>query len=50
MKKLVTMMLGLGLILGTASFAFADDAAKDTTKKEKKAKKTKAKKTTEEKK
>jgi hypothetical protein len=47
MKKIVTMMLGLGLILGSASFAFAEDApAKDNTKKEKKAKKTKAKKAT----
>ena len=48
MKKLVTLMLGLGLIFGTVSFA---QETKDTTKKsEKKAKKTKAKKTTEEKK
>ena len=50
MKKLVTMMLGLGLILGSVSFA--QEAPKDTTKKTK-AKKTKAskeKKTTEEKK
>ncbi len=51
MKKLVTLMLGLGLVLSTVSFAFADDAAKDTTKKAKKAKvkKTKAKKTVEQK-
>lgn len=47
MKKIVTLMLGLGLILGTVSFA---QETKDTTKKEKKAKKSKAKKTTEEKK
>jgi hypothetical protein len=50
MKKLMSMMLGLSLVLGCASFAFAQDA-KDTTKKtEKKAKSKKAKKTTEEKK
>ena len=49
MKKLVTMMLGLGLILGSVSFA---QETKDTTTKTKKekTKKTKAKKTTEEKK
>jgi len=48
MKKLVTMMLGLGLILGSVSFA---QETKDTTKtKKEKTKKTKAKKTTEEKK
>lgn len=47
MKKIMSLMLGLGLVLGAASFAFADDTAKDTTKKEKKAKKTKVKKTTE---
>ncbi|MBS1872255.1 MAG: hypothetical protein JSU00_03505 [Acidobacteria bacterium] len=49
MKKFMTMMLGLSLVLGAASVAFGEDA-KDTTKKEKKAKKAKAKKTTEEKK
>ncbi len=48
MKKFMSLMLGLTLVLGAT--AFADDAGKDTTKKEKKAKKTKAKKTTEEKK
>jgi hypothetical protein len=47
MKKLTTLMLGLGLMLGSASFVFAEDApAKDNTKKEKKTKKTKVKKTT----
>jgi hypothetical protein len=46
MKKFLSMMLGLGLVLGAASMAFADDTSKDTTKKEKKAKKSKAKKTT----
>jgi hypothetical protein len=50
MKKLVTLMLGLGLVLGTVSFAFADDAAPAKEKKVKKAKVKKAKKTTEEKK
>ena len=52
MKKFMSMMLGLSLVLGCASLAFGEDAAKDTTKKEKKAKSksTKAKKTTEEKK
>ena len=49
MKKLMTVLLGLSFVLGTASFAFGEDA-KDTTKKEAKTKKTKAKKTTEEKK
>lgn len=44
MKKLVTMMLGLGLILGSVSFA---QETKDTTKtKKEKTKKTKTKKTT----
>ncbi len=42
MKKIMTTMLGLSLVLGAASFAFAQDT-KDTTKT--KAKKTKAKKT-----
>lgn len=49
MKKFMSMMLGLSLVLGCASFAFAQET-KDTTKKEKKAKAKKAKKTTEEKK
>jgi len=48
MKKLMTLMLGLSLVLGSTAL-FAGDDAKDTTK-TKKAKKTKAKKTTEEKK
>lgn len=44
MKKLVVMMIGLGLVLGSVSFA---QDTKDTTKTEKKAKKAKkAKKTT----
>jgi len=49
MKKLMSVMLGLAFVLGTATM-FAQDT-KDTTKKEKKAKKAKKeKKTTEEKK
>jgi hypothetical protein len=46
MKKLMTLMLGLSLVMGATSL-FADDAK--STKKEKKAKKTKAKKTDEKK-
>lgn len=38
MKKFMSLMLGLSLVLGTAAVSFADDA-KDTTKKEKKKKK-----------
>lgn len=49
MKKFLSMMIGLGLVLGATSMAFGQET-KDTTKKEKKAKKSKAKKTTEEKK
>jgi hypothetical protein len=49
MKKIMTMMLGLSLVLGGVSL-FGDDAAKDTTKKVKKAKKAKKAKKTEEKK
>lgn len=45
MKKFMTVMLGLSLVLGaTAAFA-GDDTAKDTTNTKKAAKKTKAKKT-----
>lgn len=36
MKKIVSMMLGLSLVVGAASFAFAQDkdtSKKDTTKK-----------------
>jgi ABC-type nickel/cobalt efflux system permease component RcnA len=44
MKKLMTLMLGLSLVLGSTAL-FAKDA-KDTTKKEKPAKKAKKKKTT----
>ena len=47
MKKLMTVLLGLSFVLGTASFAFGDEP---TTKKETKKKVKKAKKTTEEKK
>ena len=44
MKKLMTLMLGLSLVLGSTAL-FAQDT-KDTTKKEKPAKKAKKKKTT----
>jgi hypothetical protein len=43
MKKLMTLMLGLGIVLGSTAL-FADDAT--TATKTKKTKKTKAKKTT----
>ena len=43
MKKLMSLMLGLGLILGTTSFAFAQGT--DTTKTAKPRKAKKAKKT-----
>jgi len=42
MKKLMTLMLGLSLIVGTTAL-FGDDAGKDTTKKSSK-KKSKTKK------
>jgi len=45
MKKIMTLMLGLSLILGTTAL-FGDDAGKDTTKKGEK-KKGKKKKGTE---
>jgi hypothetical protein len=45
MKKLMTLMLGLSLIVGTTAL-FGDDAGKDTSKKsEKKGKKGKKKNT-----
>ena len=37
MKKMMTLMLGLSLVMGTA--AFAQDKSTDTTKTEKKSKK-----------
>jgi uncharacterized protein YxeA len=40
MKKIMTSMLGLSLLLGAASFAFAQDKTTSTTKTKKKAKKT----------
>lgn len=49
MKKLMTMLLGLSLVAGTASFAFAQEEKKEDTKKEHK-KKGKKKKGGEEKK
>jgi uncharacterized protein YxeA len=42
MKKIMTSMLGLSLLLGAASFAFAQDKTTSTTK----TKKTSKKKTT----
>ncbi len=46
MKKLIVMALGLGIALGSVSFAAVDDTAAPAPKKEKKAKKAKkAKKT-----
>jgi len=37
MKKIMSLMLGMSLVLGAASFAFAQE--KDTTKSDKKGKK-----------
>ena len=45
MKKLMTLMLGLSLVLGSTALFAGDDAGKDTTK-TKKAKKGKKKSTT----
>ena len=36
MKKIMTSMLGLSLLLGAASFAFAQDKTTSTTKSKKK--------------
>lgn len=41
MKKLLVFAIGLGIVLGTVSFA-ADDTGTTTTKKAKKSKKTKS--------
>jgi len=49
MKKLMTLMLGLSLVIGTTSL-FAQDKTDDTKKTEKKGKKGKKKKTEDEKK
>jgi hypothetical protein len=38
MKKFMTMMLGLSLVIGTATFAFGADDTKDKDKKETKKK------------
>jgi uncharacterized protein YxeA len=46
MKKIMTSMLGLSLLLGAASFAFAQDKTTSTTKTKKKAKTTKTTSTT----
>jgi len=45
MKKLMTLMLGLSLIVGATSL-FGDDAGKDTSKSTQKGKKGKKKKST----
>ena len=42
MKKIMTSMLGLSLLLGAASFAFAQDKTTSTTKSKKKSKTTKS--------
>jgi hypothetical protein len=40
MKKIMSLMIGMSLVLGAATFAFGDDASKDkTTKKSDKKKK-----------
>ena len=44
MKKILALAIGLGVVLGTVSFSFAQDTT-DTTKKVKKTKKKKADKT-----
>ena len=41
MKKFMSLMVALGLVLGMSSMAFAQDDKKDDTKKEKKMKKKK---------
>jgi hypothetical protein len=41
MKKLMTLMLGLSLVLGTVAVTFAQDTTKSDTTKTKKAKKAK---------
>ena len=41
MKKLMSLMLGMSLLLGTVAVAFGDDAPAKTEKKKKKGKKKK---------
>ena len=36
MKKLMSLMIGMSLVIGAASFAFADEAKKEAKKEEKK--------------
>jgi uncharacterized protein YxeA len=43
MKKIMSLMIGLSLVVGAASYAFADDAGKDKSKTEDKGKKKKKK-------
>jgi hypothetical protein len=38
MKKIMSLMLGMSLVLGAASFAFAQDTGKDSSKSTKKKK------------
>ena len=45
MKKIMSIMLGLSLVLGAASLAFGQDKTTDTTKGKKKDKKKKTDKT-----
>ena len=45
MKKILALVIGLGVVLGTVSFSFAQDTT-DTTKKMSKKKKKKAESTT----
>jgi len=42
MKKLMSLMIGMGLVLGAATFAFADDAKDKAPKKSDKKKKKKS--------
>ena len=49
MKKLMTVLLGLSLVIGTVSFGFAQEPTKKTEKKSKKSGKKGEKKTTEQK-
>ena len=50
MKKLASILLGLSLILGSATVAFGEDKPADKTEKKKKSKKKKGEKKPEEKK
>ncbi|GEM_PF-2754149 len=43
MKKLMSLMIGMSLVLGAATFAFADDAKSDSKSKKSDSKKKKKK-------